>query len=287
MYTILNKERLVPNTYRLTVSAPAVARKVEPGQFVIVTIDEQGERTPLTVADWDREAGTIDIVVTEVGATSRRLTELNTGDAIVSLAGPLGNPSRIQKFGTVVCAGGCIGIAAIRPIARALKEAGNTVVCLIEARSQALLYWQQELLEACDELVVSISDYSPHARGWNLDRFTELMASGRTVDRCVVIGCTYMMKTFSEATKPLGIRTVVRLNSLMLDGTGMCGCCRVQVDGESKFACVHGPEFDGHLVDWDMAMIREKTYEEEEIQSLYELDCKNWVDFIPTRRSGR
>lgn len=276
MYKILEKEELVPNIHLIKVSAPAVAKKARPGQFVIITIDERGERIPLTVADWDREGGAITIVFMEVGTTTQRLALFSTGDSIYSLAGPLGIPTHIDKFGTVVCVGGCYGIAAIMPIARAMKEAGNRVISVIEARSKYLLFWEEELRRVSDQLIVTTGD-SPYApQKWIPDQIKHMIDGGEKIDLLVAFGCTYMMKLCSETTKPFGIKTVVHLNSIMVDGTGMCGCCRVSVGGETKFACVDGPEFDGHQVDWDLLLSRQKGYQDEEVRSLQEWESQNW-----------
>jgi len=276
LYKILEKEELVPNIHLIKVSAPAVAKKARPGQFVIITIDERGERIPLTVADWDREGGAITIVFMEVGTTTQRLALFSTGDYIYSLAGPLGIPTHIDKFGTVVCVGGCYGIAAIMPIARAMKEAGNRVISVIEARSKYLLFWEEELRRVSDQLIVTTGD-SPYApQKWIPDQIKHMIDGGEKIGLLVAFGCTYMMKLCSETTKPFDIKTVVHLNSIMVDGTGMCGCCRVSVGGETKFACVDGPEFDGHQVDWDLLLSRQSGYQDEEIRSLQEWESQNW-----------
>lgn len=276
MYKILAKEELVPNIHLMKVSAPAVASKARPGQFVIITIDERGERIPLTVADWDREAGTITIVFMEVGTTTQRLALFNAGDAIYSLVGPLGTPTHIDKFGTVVCVGGCYGIAAIMPIARAMREAGNRVISLMEARSRYLLFWEEELRGVSDQVIVTTGDGSYAPQRWIPDQIKHMIDGGEHIDLLIAFGCTYMMKLSSETTKPFGIKTVVHLGSIMVDGTGMCGCCRVSVGGETKFACVDGPEFDGHQVDWDLLLSRQGGYQDEEIRSLQEWESRNW-----------
>jgi len=268
LYKILEKEELAPNIHLITVEAHAVAKKAQAGQFVIITVDEKGERIPLTVADWDREKGFITIVFMEVGTTTQRLALLNAGDSLYSLAGPLGIPTHIEKFGTVVCVGGCYGIAAMMPIARAMKEAGNKVISVIEARSKYLLFWEEELKKVSDQLFVTVGDGSHAPQRWIPDQVKHIIDSGGKIDLVVAFGCTFMMKLCSETTKPLGIKTVVHLNSIMVDGTGMCGCCRVSIGGETKFACVDGPEFDGHEVDWDVLLARQRGYQDEEIQSL-------------------
>ncbi|MBW2077488.1 MAG: sulfide/dihydroorotate dehydrogenase-like FAD/NAD-binding protein [Deltaproteobacteria bacterium] len=276
MYKIVEKQELVPNMHLIQVEAPAVAKKAQPGQFVIVTIDEKGERIPLTIADWDREGGSITMVFMEVGTSTQRLATFQAGDSIYSLVGPLGIPTHINTFGTVLCVGGCYGIAAMMPIARAMKEAGNTVISVIEARSRYLLFWEEELKEVSDQLITSIGDGSHAPERWIPDQVTKIIDSGGTIDLVVAFGCTYMMKLTAETTKPLGIKTIAHLSSVMVDGTGMCGCCRVSVGGETKFACVDGPEFDGHQVDWDVLLARQRSYQEEEIRSLQDWETRRW-----------
>ncbi|MBW2003626.1 MAG: sulfide/dihydroorotate dehydrogenase-like FAD/NAD-binding protein [Deltaproteobacteria bacterium] len=276
MHKILVKEELVPNMHLVKFSAPAIAKKAQPGQFIIITIDEKGERIPLTIADWDQNEGSITIVFMEVGTTTQRFALFNAGDSIDSLVGPLGIPAHIEKVGTVVCVGGCYGIAAMMPIARAMKEAGNKVISVIEARSKYLLFWEDELKRVSDQLIVTTGDGSYAPQGWIPDQLKQIFEGGEKADLIFAIGCTYMMKLASETSKPFGIKTIVHLNSIMVDGTGMCGCCRVSVGGETKFACVDGPEFDGHQVDWDVLLSRQRSYHDEEILSLQEWESRNW-----------
>jgi ferredoxin--NADP+ reductase len=276
LYKVLFKQDLVPNIHLVKVSAPYVAKKARPGQFVIIAIDERGERVPLTIADWDRERGSITMVFMEVGTTTQRLASLNVGDSIAHLVGPLGIPTHIDRFGTVVCVGGCYGIAAMMPIARAMKEEGNRVISIIEARSRYLLFWEEELGRVSDQLMVTTGDGSYAAQGWIPDQIKRIIDGGEKIDLLVALGCTYMMKLCSEASRPFGIKTIVHLNSIMVDGTGMCGSCRVSVGGETKFACVDGPEFDGHQVDWDLLLSRQRGYQDEEIHSLREWESQGW-----------
>lgn len=276
MYKVLFKQDLVPNIHLVKVSAPYVAKKARPGQFVIIAIDERGERVPLTIADWDREGGSITMVFMEVGTTTQRLASLNVGDSIANLVGPLGIPTHIDRFGTVVCVGGCYGIAAMMPIARAMKEEGNRVISIIEARSRYLLFWEEELGRVSDQLMVTTGDGSYAAQGWIPDQIKRIIDGGEKIDLLVALGCTYMMQLCSEASRPFGIKTIVHLNSIMVDGTGMCGSCRVSVGGETKFACVDGPEFDGHQVDWDLLLSRQRGYQDEEIHSLREWESQGW-----------
>ena len=275
MHKILSKKELVPNIHLVKFLAPAIAKKAQPGQFVIITVDEKGERIPLTIADWDKTEGSISIVFMEVGTTTQRFATLNSGDSIASLVGPLGIPAHIEKVGTVVCVGGCYGIAAMMPIARAMKKAGNKVISIIEARSKYLLFWEDELKKVSDQLIVTTGDGSYAPQGWIPDQLTQIVGKEK-VDLIFAIGCTYMMKLASETSKPFGIKTIVHLNSIMVDGTGMCGCCRVSVGGETKFACVDGPEFDGHQVDWDILLSRQRGYQDLEIRSLQEWESRNW-----------
>jgi len=276
MYKILLRQDLVPNIHLFKVAAPAVARKAQAGQFVVIRIDERGERIPITIADWDKGEGSVSIVFMEVGTTTQRLALLKAGDYIADFVGPLGLPSHIEKFGTVVCVGGCYGIASIMPVARAMREAGNKVISVIEARSKYLLFWEDELRRVSDQLIVTTGDGSYGAKGWVIERLKEIIDGGGKVDLVVAVGCTYMMKLCAETTRPFSIKTIVHLNPIMVDGTGMCGCCRVGVGGETKFACVDGPEFDGHQVDWELLLARQTAYLDDEMRSLEEWECRNW-----------
>ncbi|TEU04108.1 MAG: sulfide/dihydroorotate dehydrogenase-like FAD/NAD-binding protein [Candidatus Aminicenantes bacterium] len=268
MVKILRRERLVPNIHLLEVEAPEVARKCRPGQFVIIMPDERGERIPLTIADWDVKKGSVTSVFMIVGTSTHKLSLLNAGDEVPVFVGPLGKPSEIEKYGTVVCAGGCFGIAAIYPIARALKEAGNKVVTLLDVKANYLLYWEDKLKAVSDEFYVSARDSFFDCKDYIPKTLKSVVKKESGINRVVSIGCTYLMYTCSEATKSLGIKTMVSLNPIMVDGTGMCGACRVTVDGKTKFACVDGPDFDGHLVDWEELFTRRKAYFEDEVQSL-------------------
>lgn len=268
MATILKRERLAPNIHLIEVHAPEIAQKCKPGQFVIVMPDERGERIPLTIADWDKEKGSIMTVILVVGTSTHKLSLLNDGDEVPVFVGPLGKPSEIEKYGTVVCAGGCFGIGAIYPIARALKKAGNRIITLLDVKANYLLYWEERLREVSDRFFVSARDSYYNCKDYVPKVLQDVIEEEKRVDRVISIGCTYLMYTCSEATKPHGIKTLVSLNPIMVDGTGMCGACRVTVDGKTKFACVDGPEFDGHLVNWEELFARRKAYFEDEIQSL-------------------
>ena len=276
MYRITLREDLVPSIHLFKVEAPAVAGKAQAGQFVVVMIDEKGERIPLTVADWNREEGSLTIVFMEVGATTQKLAQLGAGDYIANFVGPLGLPAHIEKFGTVVCVGGGVGVAPITPIARAMREAGNRVISILGARNKNLLFWEDKLGSVSDQLIVTTDDGSYGRKGVVTEPLKELLESGEKIDRVIAIGPVVMMKFCSLTTKPFSVETIVSLNSIMVDGTGMCGCCRVEVGGETKFACVDGPDFDGHQVDWDLLSARQRIYLDEEKQALeqWEHKCK-------------
>jgi len=276
MAKILKRERLVPNIHLLEVQAPEIANKCQPGQFVIVMPDERGERIPLTIADWDRKKGSVVSVFMVVGTSTHKLSLLRAGDEVPVFVGPLGKPSEIKKYGTVLCGGGCFGIGAIFPIARALKEAGNKVISLIDVKANYLLYWENKLREVSDKYFVSARDSYYNCKDYIHKKLRTIIKEEKKIDRVVAIGCTYLMYACSEATKSLKIKTVVSLNPIMVDGTGMCGACRVTIDGKTKFACVDGPDFDGHEVDWEELFSRRKSYFEDEIQSLCRWERDNF-----------
>jgi ferredoxin--NADP+ reductase len=264
MPRILKKRFLGPNLVELEVEAPLVAAKAQPGQFVIVRLHEKGERIPLTLADWDREKGTIVLVAQMVGKTTYQLgMEYQEGDAIRDVVGPLGNPSEIKLYGTVTCVGGGVGIAPIFPIARALKEAGNTVIGIVGARTKDLLFWLDRMEKVCHELHVTTDDGSFGRKGVVTEPLREVLKT-RKVDHIWAIGPAIMMKFATLTAQEFGVPITVSLNSIMVDGTGMCGGCRVEVQNETRFACVDGPEFDGTKVNWDLLLARLNTYKEEE-----------------------
>ena len=267
MYKILDRVDYSADVFMQVIEAPAVAAACQPGQFIILMIHEEGERIPLTIADFDREAGTITIVVQAVGTSTRHLQTLGKGDFLSNFIGPLGQPSEIENVGTVVCAAGGVGIAPIYPIARALKEAGNKVICIIAARNQSLLFWEDEMRQICDELIVTTDDGSRGRHCLVTEPLKELCEAGG-VDQVFAIGPGIMMKFCARTTLEYGVKTLVSLNSIMIDGTGMCGGCRVSVGGETKFVCVDGPEFDGHEVDFDLLMSRQRQYLTQEKASL-------------------
>ncbi|MCJ7612035.1 MAG: sulfide/dihydroorotate dehydrogenase-like FAD/NAD-binding protein [Candidatus Aminicenantes bacterium] len=268
MAKVLQRQRLVPNIHCLEIQAPEVAVKCQPGQFVILMPDERGERIPLTIADWDPQRGTVSVVFMCVGTSTHKLSLLKPGDEIPVFVGPLGRPSELKNFGTVICAGGCFGIAAIHPIARALKAAGNRVVTLLDVKANYLLYWEDKLRAVSDSLHVSARDEFFDSKDYIPRKLESLLVQEKDAALVVAIGCTYLMYRCAEATKPKGVRTTVSLNPIMVDGTGMCGACRVTVGGQTKFACVDGPDFDGHQVDWDELFARRKSYGEDEIRSM-------------------
>lgn len=268
MVKILENKMIVPNICMITVAAPEIARSVRAGQFVIVRVEEDGERIPLTVSDWDLEQGTITMVYVLIGKTTQRLAALTPQETLATVVGPLGNAMEIDLFGKVVCIGGCYGNASIYPIAKALKEKGNHVTVILEARSSYLLYWQEKLKSVSDQLIVITRDASQGLRGHIGNLQTILARPGPPPDRVIVNGCNYLMMRAAQETKPMNIKTIVSLNTLMIDGTGMCGVCRVTVSSSTKFACVDGPHFDAHEVDWDELAQRRKAYLSEEVQTL-------------------
>jgi len=268
----MRKRQLTPTIVLFEVEAPTVAKKVEPGQFVIVRKDEKSERIPLTVMDFDRERGTITIVVQNVGYSSALINEMEEGSNFLDFVGPLGVASEIENYGTVVCVGGGVGNAPIFPIARALKQAGNRVITVIGARTADLLILEEELQSVSDELVVSTNDGSKGIQGMVTDGLVHALKQG-PVAAVWAIGPMIMMKAVCDYTRPSGIKTIVSMNPIMVDGTGMCGACRVGVGNETKFACVDGPEFDGHLVDFDLAMQRLAYYRDEENRARARLEC--------------
>jgi len=265
---ILKKQVLSPGIKRFDLDAAAIARKALPGQFVVLRVNEEGERIPLTVADAIPDKGILVIVFQEVGKSTRLLGALNEGDTILDLIGPLGLPSHIEKFGTVVCIGGGVGTPEIFPVARGLKQAGNKVISVIGFRNKDLILMAEEMGSVSDELIVTTDDGSNGTKGFVTDMLKKVIDRGEKVDQVFAVGPVIMMKMVSKVTEPRKIPTVVSLNPIMLDATGMCGVCRVDVGGESRLACVDGPEFDGHKVDFDGLMARLRTYIPEEKLSL-------------------
>lgn len=255
------------------IEAPLIASKSKPGQFVILKANETGERIPLTIADRDIEKGLITILYLVVGQSTRIFADLKEGDSFQDVIGPLGQATHLEKYGKVVCVGGGTGIAVLHPIARGLKEAGNHVTSILGARTRDLLVFEDRMGKISDELIITTDDGSYGRKGFVTDPLKEILESEKP-DFIVAIGPVPMMKNVSKLTKEYGVKTIVSLNPLMIDGTGMCGCCRVSVGGQTRFACVDGPEFDGHLVDFDELTMRLKSYEAEEKKALDDHKCR-------------
>lgn len=274
-FEILETKELAPRNKMIKVRAPLIARKGQAGQFAILKIDECGERIPLTLADWDRKEGTVTFIFQEVGKTSFKLGTLQVGDFIQNIIGPLGIPTHVEKVGIIVCIGGGLGIAPLYPIARAFYEAGNRVIGIIGARSENLLFYEKELSSVSHEFLVCTDDGSKGIKGFVVTALEQVMEKEENIDRVFAIGPPIMMKVVTEATRKKNIPTVVSLNPIMVDGTGMCGACRVEVGGETKFACVDGPDFDAHKVDFDLLVSRLKMYESQEKNAflLYQEKC--------------
>ena len=261
MYKILTNKELAPKIKLFEVYAPEMAEKAKPGQFIIVVIDKKGERIPLTIAGYDTKKGTITFVFNEVGKTTKQLGLLKEGDHILNITGPLGNPSEIKKFGNVLCVAGGVMIAPMRLQVQALREAGNTVTTVVGARIKELLFFVDEMKALSHKLYIATDDGSVGYKG--LDFLKDVLAKEK-FDRCIAMGPVVMMKNVCEITKPFGIPTVVTLTPIMVDGMGMCGVCRVSVGGKMKFGCVDGPEFDGHMVDFDELIKRQRLFLPEE-----------------------
>jgi ferredoxin--NADP+ reductase len=263
MFPIVEVERLAPTLTRYVVKAPLVARKRQAGHFVIVRVEEGGERIPLTLVDSDAAAGTITLIVQSIGKTTKLMATRRAGDALADVLGPLGNPTPIENHGRVACVGGGVGTAELLPIARALRAAGNRIHAILGARTKELIILEREMKQCSDALVVTTDDGSYGRHGIVTLPLREQLEAG-LLDAVYAIGPLPMMKAVAETTRPFGVPTYVSLNAVMVDGTGMCGGCRVSVGGEMKFACVDGPEFDGHQVDFDELMRRNRTYVHEE-----------------------
>jgi len=284
LYRIVKKEKLVEDIDRFYLKAPLIARKAKAGQFVVIRINEDGERIPLTIAGYNRSNGIINIVSMRVGKTTALLSSLKEGDSILDVVGPLGNASEIENFGRVICVGGGVGVAPIFPIAMELKKTGNYVISIIGARSKDLLILKEEMEDISDELHICSDDGSIGYHGFVSDFLKEYLEKNLTgnaykrkdIARVIAIGPALMMAAVTRVTEPFSIRTIVSLNSIMVDGTGMCGACRVEVGGKTKFVCVDGPEFDGHQVNFDLLLSRQKVYcnREKECMDLYKHKCR-------------
>ncbi len=271
MYKIVKKQDLAPNITRFSVEAPEVARSRKPGQFVVIRADETSERVPLTIVDSDPEKGTIDLIIQKAGFSTTCLVCFEVGDGFLDVLGPLGRPTDMEKFGTVVCVGGGVGTAVLYPIVKGLKEAGNKVITINGARNKELLILEEELGAVSDELIITTDDGSYGIKGFGSTVLQGLIDEKRKIDLVVAIGPTMMMKAVAEVTRPYKIHTIASLNAIMIDGTGMCGGCRVTVGDEVKFACVDGPEFDAHLVDFEEQIAKHHYYDKEQACQMDEM----------------
>jgi len=264
-FEILTRENYSEVTYMLEVHHPMMARAAQPGQFVIVMSHATGERIPLTIADFDRQKGTITLVIQAVGKTTKEMQQTcQAGTALYGMAGPMGIPSHVTNARRVICVGGGLGVAPVYPQARALKEGGAYVIGVLGYRTKDLIFWEDKFRAICDELIICTNDGSAGLKGFVTDGIKQAIAQYPDIDEIIAIGPPVMMKASAQATKPFGIKTMVSLNPIMVDGTGMCGGCRVKVGEKVKFACVDGPDFDGHQVDFDDLMVRLRRYKEEE-----------------------
>jgi ferredoxin--NADP+ reductase len=264
VYRIIQKEVLAPTITKYIIEAPYVARKRKAGNFVIIRVEETGERIPLTLVDSNIKGGTVTLIVQAIGKTTKALALKNTGEYILDLMGPLGNPTPIETGKTIACIGGGVGTAELYPIAKALKEAGNTIYTIIGARSKELVILEKEMSQTSHGLYITTDDGSYKRKGFVTDQLKELLDSNLGINMVYAIGPLPMMKAVSNLTKPYHVRTLVSLNAVMVDGTGMCGGCRVSINGQMKFACVDGPEFEGHEVDFDEMLLRNRSYTEME-----------------------
>jgi ferredoxin--NADP+ reductase len=271
MYKVVSKKELAPKIKRVEIHAPDVAAKAQAGQFVILRVNKVGERIPLTLVDWDKEKGTMVLIFLEVGVSTEKLGALEAGDFVSDIAGPLGNPTEIRRYGMVCVVGGGVGTASAFPIARAFKQMGNKVVSIIGARSANLLILEEDMKKVSDEVYISTDDGTKGHKGFVSDVVKMLIDKGYAFDRVYAIGPTVMMRAVANTTKPYNIRTIVSLNPVMVDGMGMCGACRVTVAGKTRFACVEGPEFDAHEVDFGELLKRQMAYTAEEKMALQRL----------------
>jgi ferredoxin--NADP+ reductase len=273
MHKIISAEFIAPAIKKFVIKARKIATKRKAGQFVIIRLKEGGERIPLTIADSDAKKGTITIIVQGIGKTTKELNSYEAGDTIMDVVGPLGKPSEIENFGTAISIGGGVGTAIAYPTAVALKQAGNYTISIIGGRTKELVILEDEMNAICDEVHVTTDDGSYGTKGFVTQKLQELISSGRKIDFVLAIGPIPMMKAVAETTRPYGIKTVVSLNPIMVDGTGMCGGCRALVDGKNVFVCVDGPEFDAHKVDFTVLDKRNRAYLTEEKESLEKYEC--------------
>jgi ferredoxin--NADP+ reductase len=273
MFEIVERKMIVPNLHLLVVHAPDIVEEIQPGQFVIIHAGEGSERIPLSAADWNREEGTLTIVFMEVGTSTGKLALLKAGDKIPTVVGPLGKPTEIDHFGTVVCIGGCFGMGSIYPVVRALKQKGNYVVTIMEGRSKNLLYWENKLSEFSDKVIKLTRDGSYGYKGHIKKGEDIIRETGIKPDRVIANGCMTLSYKTTKEYSHFNIPVIVTLNTIMIDGTGMCGVCRCTVDGKMKFACVDGPDFDGRYVDWEELAKRRKQYLNEEAFLVHHSGC--------------
>ena len=262
-YKILSKKELCPNQYEITIDAPYVVRNARAGQFIIFRAEENGERVPLTIADVNKETGALTLVFMAVGYSTKKLAELNVGDELVDLVGPLGKPTHIENYGTAICIAGGYGAAPCYLIAKALKDAGNKVYMIMGARTKDLIFWQDKMKDACTELFITTDDGSLGIKGFGTAVMKDIMDREK-VDYAIAVGPMPMMRAVAELTRGTGIKTEASMNPIMVDGTGMCGACRLTVGGQTKFACVDGPDFDAHEIDFDEVINRTKIYKDQE-----------------------
>lgn len=270
-FEILEKKELAPGIKRLTVSAPLIAKKAAAGQFIVVRVDEKSERFPLTLFEWSPDRESVTVVFQEVGVSTKKLGMLKVGDRIMDVIGPLGNPAEIKNYGETAVVVGGVGVSSAYPMIKALKRAGNRVTSIIGAKTSDLLTLEEEIGKLSDELYVSTDDGSKGSKGFASNVLQNLLSQGRKFSYVFAVGPAPMLKAVAEVTRPHGIHTVVSLNPIMVDGTGMCGGCRVTVGGETKFACVDGPEFDAHLIDFNELILRLNTYVAQEQKALCKL----------------
>jgi ferredoxin/flavodoxin---NADP+ reductase len=274
MYKIVSAEFLSHDIKRFEIEAPLIAKKRKPGQFIVLRLTEKGERVPLTIVDSNPETGTITLIVQGIGKSTKQFLEMEAGDAILDLVGPLGKASEIKKFGTVVVVGGGVGTAVAFPTAKALKEAGNKTISIVGARTKDLIILEDELEQICDTLYITTDDGSYGIKGFVTQKLQSLIDAGEKIDMVLSIGPIPMMKAIADLTRPYGIHTVVSLNPIMVDGIGMCGGCRAEVGGKTVFVCVDGPEFDGHEVDFVSLMNRNRSYVREEKVAKEDHECR-------------
>jgi len=274
MNEIVEKRQLAPSVTLFKLYVPDIAKKAKPGQFVVLRVDDYAERIPLTIADFNREEGLVTVIFQVVGTSTQKMDKFEQGQAVLDVVGPLGKPSHIEKFGTVVCVGGGVGVAPVYPIAKALYEKGNVVINIIGARTKEMLILEEEMKAISSELFVTTDDGTYGHHGFVTDVLKKLIAEKKRIDLVIGIGPVIMMKAVVEVTRPHNIHTVVSLNTIMVDGTGMCGCCRATVGGETKFVCVDGPEFDGHKVEFNELILRGKMYNREERRAMWDHKCK-------------